>query len=179
MLPARVPNPYGKPVTLYFDARVLIHDLNFREGAKWFFEKAALRWEVVVFYKDSWLQEIIDPVEDTSTYMIIADTYPELPTIGFKSLALLNRPPESTIQLEPKAEYGLFNPNNVLVVSPPTLNETTMEDLDQLMTWISDKIVDEKIPAYKLVPHFHSVDKDAPTVWKEKSKIPGWLESIK
>jgi len=102
-----------------------------------------------------------------------------MPTIGFKSIACLNRPPETTVQIEYKAEYGLFNPNNVLIVSPPSIDETTIQDLDDLITWMSTKIVDENVPAYKIIPHFQSIEKDAPTMFRENSKIPTFLDSIK
>jgi len=179
ILPARVPSPYGKPITLFFDSRVLIHDLNLREGALNFITKAALRWEVVIFYKYSWVSEIIDPGEEKATYSIFKETYPEIPTIGFKSIAFINRPPETTIQLEAKAEHCLYNPNNVLVISPPMVDETTIKDLDDMLMWMSDKMVDEKVPAYRIIPHFQSILKDAPTLFKEKKNIWGYLESIK
>jgi hypothetical protein len=178
ILPIKVPAPYGKPITLYFDSRILMHDLNLRPYALEFLDRMGLRWEVVIFYKDPLVQEFLDPRENVATYSLYPELYPELPTITFKSLAFINRPPETTVELECKAEHGLWNPNNVLVVSPPTINETTIKDLNDMLMWMSDKMVNEKVPAYKMIPHFHAVDKDAPAVWKEKSKIPGFLESI-
>jgi len=66
VLPARVPPPYGKPITLYFDSRILIYDMNLRDNALMFFERAALRWEVVVWYKDVSLSDSIDSLITTS-----------------------------------------------------------------------------------------------------------------
>jgi len=83
----------------------------------------------------------------------------------------MNRPFASTVIIDYSAENAFPAPNNYLILPEwdgEDLQETKLLQMLELLDFIAKKVV-SKTPANEICPFFHSIEKDAVNVWKDKT----------
>jgi len=134
------------------------------------------KYEIILYANEPEDFDVIDAGEQLTTYrvspLLVEDHLPEW---HWKNPRTLNRPFASTVLVDIDALKGFPAPNNFLIVEEwdgKDMQDNKLLHLIELLDHIAKKAVASKTPANEICPLFQSIEKDAVTVWKEKSSSP-------
>jgi len=178
MLPPRVPLPYGKPLTVIINTKVLFNDHGRRPGMDRLLGTIIAQYEIILYADKSTDFEEVDMTEQLSSYRIAPDMYPDFPGWQWKNPRVLNRPLDSTIIVESCAEEAYFAPENSLVLGEwngQNVHDTKLAQLAELLDLIAKKVIVNKLPIVDVIPDYQSPWHDCIETWRygfKRFKIP-------
>eukprot|EP01124_Arcella_intermedia_P017862 TRINITY_DN24840_c0_g1_i1.p1 TRINITY_DN24840_c0_g1~~TRINITY_DN24840_c0_g1_i1.p1 ORF type:complete len:389 (-),score=66.25 TRINITY_DN24840_c0_g1_i1:28-1194(-) len=171
LIPERLPLPWGKPITLLVDCSVFFSKAGTTRPAwRHFLHDVSQIYEIILYGETLKKVREIDSRSKYCSFLLCPQMNRKFEPEMFKNPHCLNRPLDSIVILDTKAEDAFMAPRNTLIIKKwdgRYLNDPALSDTALLLRDIADA---QKMgfPVYTIVDKFQNVQLDCAEMYKAR-----------